>query len=135
VRTGNHSEWPVVRPAFIEMEPDGKDVTQDVCWRVDVIDARPDCPRAKSGKFPPFTNHDGQVLVPDNLPVRLLGLVEERSFDREAILSENGLGQDTNGSRASVNLSSAQSTTIAQLITLTPPNPIPPANRFAPTEK
>jgi len=74
------------------MEPDGKDVTQDVRWRLDVIDARLDCPRAKSGKFPPFTNHGGQVLVPDNLPVGLLGLVEERCFDREAILSENGLG-------------------------------------------
>src|SRR2546421_7962014 len=34
------------------MEPDGKDVTQDVRWRLDVIDARLDCPRAKSGKFP-----------------------------------------------------------------------------------
>jgi hypothetical protein len=74
------------------MEPDGKDVTQNVRWRLDVIDARLDGPRAKSGKFPSFTNHDGQVLVPDNLPVGLMGLVEEHCFDREAILSENGLG-------------------------------------------
>jgi hypothetical protein len=41
----------------------------------------------------------------------------------------------TDSDVGSVNLSSPQSTTIAQLIALTPPNPIPPANRFAPTEK
>jgi len=74
------------------MEPDGKDVTQDVRWRLDVIDARLDCPGAKSGKFPPFANHDGQVLVPHNLPVGFLRLVEERCFDREAIPSEDCLG-------------------------------------------
>jgi hypothetical protein len=73
------------------MEPDGKDVTQDLRWRLGVIDAGLDCPRAKSGKFP-HTNYDGQVLVPDNLPVGLLGLVEERCFDCEAILSKNGFG-------------------------------------------
>jgi len=41
----------------------------------------------------------------------------------------------TDSDASSVNLSSSQNTTIAQLIALTPPNPIPAANRFAPTEK
>ena len=41
----------------------------------------------------------------------------------------------TDSDAGSVNLSSPQSTTITQLIALTPPNPIPPANRFAPTEE
>lgn len=40
----------------------------------------------------------------------------------------------TDSDAGSVNLSSPQSTTIAQLIALTPPNPIPATNRFAPTE-
>jgi hypothetical protein len=42
-------------------------------------------------------------------------------------------GTDTDA--GSVNLSSPQNATITQLIALTPPNPIPPANRFAPTEE
>src|SRR5713226_7767900 len=41
----------------------------------------------------------------------------------------------TDSDAGSVNLSSPQNTTIAELIALTPPNPIPPANRVAPTEK
>jgi len=41
----------------------------------------------------------------------------------------------TDSDAGSVNLSSPQSTTIGQLIALTPPSPIPAANRFAPTEK
>jgi len=41
----------------------------------------------------------------------------------------------TDSDAGSVNLGSPQNTTIAQLIVLTPPSPIPPANRFAPTEK
>src|SRR5260370_16552867 len=41
----------------------------------------------------------------------------------------------TDSDAGSVNLSSPQSTTIGQLIALTPPSPIPTANRFAPTEK
>jgi hypothetical protein len=40
----------------------------------------------------------------------------------------------TDADSASVNLASPQTTTIAQLIALTPPNPIPPNNRFGPTE-
>src|SRR5437660_12193612 len=40
----------------------------------------------------------------------------------------------TDSDAGTVNLSSPQSTTIGQLISLTPPNPIPMANRFAPTE-
>ena len=35
---------------------------------------------------------------------------------------------------ASVNLSNPQTATIAQLVALSPPNPIPPNNRFGPTE-
>ncbi len=42
-------------------------------------------------------------------------------------------GTDTDA--GSVNLSSPQSATIAQLDALTPPSPIPAANRFAPTEE
>lgn len=42
-------------------------------------------------------------------------------------------GTDTDAS--TVNLNSPQNTTIAQLIALTPPNPIPAANRSAPTEE
>src|SRR5215469_16601703 len=34
-----------------------------------------------------------------------------------------------------VNLSGPQNTTIAQLVGLTPPKPIPPSSRFAPTEE
>src|SRR5260370_29999537 len=41
----------------------------------------------------------------------------------------------TDSDAGSVNLSSPQSSTIGQLIDLTPPSPIPAANRFAPTEK
>jgi len=41
----------------------------------------------------------------------------------------------TDSDAGSVNLSSPQNATIAQLIALTPPSPIPPANRFAPTEE
>lgn len=41
----------------------------------------------------------------------------------------------TDSDASSVNLSSPQNTTIAQLIALTRPNPIPAANRFGPTEK
>src|SRR5260370_42575163 len=40
----------------------------------------------------------------------------------------------TDSDAGSVNLSSRQSTTIGQLIALTPPNQKPAANRFAPTE-
>src|SRR5882762_7331671 len=42
-------------------------------------------------------------------------------------------GTDSDAGR--VNLSSPQNTTIDQLIALTPPSPIPAANRFAPTEE
>src|SRR5438876_345481 len=41
----------------------------------------------------------------------------------------------TDSDAANVNLSSPQSTTIAQLIALTPPNPIPAGNRSASTEQ
>lgn len=41
----------------------------------------------------------------------------------------------TDSDAGSVNLTSPQNTTIDQLIALTPPNPIPAANRVAPTEK
>jgi len=41
----------------------------------------------------------------------------------------------TDADAGSVNLSSPQSTTISQLIALTPPNPITAATRFAPTEE
>src|SRR6266849_6639095 len=41
----------------------------------------------------------------------------------------------TDSDAGSVNLSSPQNTTIAQLIALTPPSPLPAANRVAPTEK
>ena len=72
----------------------------------------------------------------------ILGLAISMSIFSTQIEAQQHCGKErwsvktgTDSDAGSVNLSSPQSTTIAQLIALTPPNPIPPANRFAPTEK
>jgi hypothetical protein len=72
----------------------------------------------------------------------LLGLAISMSIFSGSLGAQQHCGQErwsvktgTDSDAGSVNLSSPQSATISQLIGLAPPSPIPPANRFAPTEK
>jgi hypothetical protein len=78
------------------MESDGKNAAQNICARLNMHDVRLCCPRPKSGNFSAFPNHDGQVLVPDHFPIRLLGFVEKSAFYCEAFLPKNCLSQSPN---------------------------------------
>jgi hypothetical protein len=72
----------------------------------------------------------------------ILGLAISMSIFSAQLEAQQHCGKErwsvktgTDSDAGSVSLGSPQSTTITQLIALTPPNPIPAANRFAPTEK
>jgi len=71
------------------MESHRKDSTHDVRGRLNVHDACFDCPRPKSIDLTPLANGNGEVLVPDNFPIRLSGLIEEDPPHREAFRAEN----------------------------------------------
>jgi hypothetical protein len=36
MRTGNHTQWPVIHPAFVEMQPDRENAAHDFWWRLRV---------------------------------------------------------------------------------------------------
>ena len=72
----------------------------------------------------------------------ILGLAISMSIFSTQLEAQQHCGQErwsvktgTDSDAGRVNLSSPQNTTIDQLIALTPPSPIPAANRFAPTEE
>ena len=69
-------------------------MAQDFRWRLHVRDTRLDRPRAKTVNLMTPLNHNGQVLVPCNFPIRFLRLVEEGALDCEAILPDDRLGQN-----------------------------------------
>lgn len=84
MRRRENSQWPVVWPALVEMQPNSKNSAHDVQRRLYMHDARFHTPRTKAIGFAPLTNGYGQVLVPHDLPVGLLRLVEKNAPRSEA---------------------------------------------------
>jgi hypothetical protein len=84
MRSIDHTNWSVVGMARIEMKPNRQHLLEDGNRRLHVWNVSLLGPGTETGHLLPFTRRDGEVLVPDDLPVRSGRLVEEECANREA---------------------------------------------------
>lgn len=89
MRAWQHPHRAVVRPAIIEVEPDGKHVFQDADRRLDVNHPSFLAPGRETRNVAPLPDSDSEILVPRHLPVGVGILVEEDAADGEGVGTEN----------------------------------------------
>ena len=85
MRTGNHTQRPIIGTALVQVEPDGEHAIHEICWGLYVQDSTLHRPRTKSINILTFANGDGQILMPNDLPICALGLVEKNPSDSKAL--------------------------------------------------
>ena len=93
MRTTDDSHWSIVDGARIEMQANGEHVLENVCRRLNVRHASLLRPRSIVGHIAAFLSGDGEILVPDHLPVRVGSLVEEQCADRKAGVAKYSRGK------------------------------------------
>ena len=90
MRAIDNANGAVVCGARIEMQANGEHALEDVDRRLYVRDTALLGPRSVVGHLNALLRGDREVLVPNDLPIRVGSLVEEERTDGEARVAKNG---------------------------------------------
>src|SRR5947209_7942575 len=83
----------VVSRTRVEMQTESKHLLEDSGRRLYMRNTGFLGPRSVASHIDPPLRGDGEILMPDNFPVRVRRLVEEERPHRETRFTENGDGQ------------------------------------------
>lgn len=99
MRAIDHSHRAILDGTWIEMEANSEHVLENVGRRLDVRHTTLLRPWPVARDVDAGFRGDGEVLVPNDSPVRVGRLVEEERADGEAGLAENSRSKPTKGRR------------------------------------
>src|SRR5258706_9963183 len=89
---GKDAQWAVRGTRFVQVDAEGDDLIESLGGRMCIKDSRLGGPWSPARNLPASSNRERRVLVPDNQPVSITGLVEQSCAEGKRSMPEERAG-------------------------------------------